>query len=73
MSASITRGRVAPLAGAAAVAVIAVVGVSYAAGSHSGPTGQGQGRAHPAHQDARHDAHHGRVATTSGGKVMLGM
>jgi hypothetical protein len=68
MSSSTTRGRVAPLAGAAAVAVLAVVGVSYAAGSHSGPTGQGQGRAHPAH----HDAHHGRVATTSGGKVMLG-
>jgi hypothetical protein len=64
MSSSTTRGRVAPLAGAAAVAVLAVVGVSYAAGSHSGPTGQGQGRAHP--------AHHGRVATTSGGKVMLG-
>lgn len=68
MSSSTTRGRVAPLTGAAAVAVIAVVGFSYAAGVHSGSTGQGQGRSHPAHQDA----HHGHVATTSGGRVMLG-
>lgn len=69
MSFSITRGRAAPVAGAAAVAVIADVGISHAAGSHPGPAGQGQGRAHPSH----HDAHHGRAGTTSGGKVMLGL
>ena len=65
MSLAITRGRAAPVAGAAAVAVIAVVGISHAAGSHAGPTGHGQGRAHP--------SHHERAGTTSGGKVMLGL
>lgn len=69
MSLAITRGRAAPVAGAAAVAVIAVVGISHAAGSHASPTGHGQGRAHPSH----HDAHHGRAGTMSGGKVILGL
>ena len=65
MSFSISRGRAAPVAGAAVVAVIAVVGISHAAGSHAGPTGDAQRRAHP--------SHHERAGTTSGGKVMLGL